>query len=276
MLSRNLSHGIVAICLIVGLTTRAAAQQTDYVLGAEDVVSITVWGPGGMSDRFTVEPDGTFIFPLLGRLKAAGFTVRQLEEDLTRLLRDGYFTEPRVTVAVEAHKSQRIYVIGEVKSPGTYSLIRPMTLLEALTLAGSPTSNAGGIALVRRRSDGATHQGPVTQAGNGVTETRADLTALQQGVLTYNPTLRDGDTIAVPRATPVYVSGHVSRPGEYLVGNAATLRQVLSLAGGVSQRGSTGRIKVVRMVEGHEQELKMELDDRIHPGDTVIVPERYF
>ena len=82
-----------------------------------------------------------------------------------------------------------------------------MTLVEALACAGSTTSNAGGVALVRRRSDGHPSKSPVTDVGPGVTEIRVDLTALQQGVLSNNPILRDGDTIAVPHVAPVYVFG---------------------------------------------------------------------
>jgi polysaccharide biosynthesis/export protein len=275
MPSKHFSSAVTLV-LLVGLTTGLAAQQNDYVLGSQDVLSITVWGQGGISDRFTVELDGTFIFPILGRLKAGGLTVRQLEEDLTRRLRDGYFTEPRVTVAIEEPKSQRIYIVGEVRNPGTYSLTRPMTLLEALTLAGSTTGNSTGTALIRRRSATAADKGPVIQAGAGVTEIHVDLTALQAGELSTNPILRDGDTIVIPRPAPVFVYGHVGRPGEYMVGRETSVRQMLSLAGGVSQRGAAGRIKIIRVTNGTKQEIKAGLDDRVKPGDTIIVPERYF
>jgi polysaccharide export outer membrane protein len=116
----------------------------------------------------------------------------------------------------------------------------------------------------------------VTTQENNVTEIRVDLAALQRGILTNNPTLRDGDTIAIPRAAPVYVFGFVGRPGEYLTGGGATVRQVLALAGGVTLRGAAGRIKIIRPADGTEQEIKAELDDPVMPGDTIVVPERYF
>ena len=74
---------------------------------------------------------------------------------------------------------------------------------------------------------------------------------MQEGVLSNNPLLRDGDTIAVPRAAPVYVFGHVNRPGEYNIGRETTVRQMLSLAGGVSQRGAAGRIKIISYDKRH-------------------------
>jgi polysaccharide export outer membrane protein len=264
--------------LLLGFASPLAAEEapTDYVLGAEDVVKITIWGQGGISERFTIEGDGTFTFPILGRVTAGGLTPKQLQGELINRLRDGYFNDPRVTVVVEEYRSQHIFVIGEVKNPGAYPVSRPLTLIEALALAGSTTSNAGSVALIRRRSDGAASRNPMIQTGSGITEIRVDLTAIQQGILSENPILRDGDTIAVSRLAPIYVFGHVGRPGEYSVGKEATVRQVLALAGGISQRGAGGRIRIVRMVNGREQEIKAELDDRVTPGDTIVVPERYF
>jgi len=116
----------------------------------------------------------------------------------------------------------------------------------------------------------------VTHGGDGITEIRADLTALQDGMLSENPVLRDGDTIAVPRAAPVFVFGLVGRPGEYNVGRDATVRQVLALAGGVGPRGAPGRMRIIRTTNGAEHELKAGMDDPVKPGDTIIVPERYF
>jgi polysaccharide export outer membrane protein len=276
MRSERLLRILVVIGLLQGLALPANAQEVDYVLGPQDIFNITVWGPGGTSERFTVETDGTFTFPMLGRLKAGGLTVRQLQDDLTGRLGDGYFNNPRVTVTVEDYRSQRIFVVGEVSKPGTYSLTRSMTLIEALTLAGSPTASAGSVALVRRRTNGEVSKTPVTHGGDGITEIRADLTALQDGMLSENPVLRDGDTIAVPRAAPVFVFGLVGRPGEYNVGRDATVRQVLALAGGVGPRGAPGRMRIIRTTNGTEHELKAGMDDPVKPGDTIIVPERYF
>jgi polysaccharide export outer membrane protein len=276
---------VVVLAALVGVLTSAPlAQQVDpspaapvdYVLGPKDVLDITIWGQGGLSDRFTVEVDGTFTFPMLGRVNAGGLTVRQFQDELTARLADGYFREPHVTVAVQTYQSQHVFVVGEVRSPGTYTLTKPTTLVEALTLAGSTTPTAAGVALLRRQTGGLPNVGPLTSVGEGTTEIRVDLTALQSGMLSTNPVLQSGDTIVVPRAAPVWVFGHVGRPGEYVVARDVTLRQLLTLAGGVSQRGSMGRVKVLRQVNGREEEVDLELDDRVRPGDTVVVPERYF
>ena len=86
----------------------------------------------------------------------------------------------------------------------------------------------------------------------------------------------DSDTIIVARAQAVYVFGQVKSPGAYPIERDTTVLQALSLAGGVTDRGSTGRIKIVRTVDGKKKEIKVKLTDVVEPGDTVIVAERFF
>jgi polysaccharide export outer membrane protein len=106
---------------------------------------------------------------------------------------------------------------------------------------------------------------------------RVDIKELQSGALQNNLGLRDGDTIFVPRAETIYVFGQVRSPGAYaLQSRDTTVLQALALAGGVTDRGSTSRIKILRIVDGKKAELKAKLSDIVMPGDTIVVPERYF
>ena len=70
-----------------------------------------------LGGKFTVEADGTFSFPLIGRITAGGLTLRSFEGELKTKLADGYFRNPQVTVAVEQYRSQRVFVMGEVRAP---------------------------------------------------------------------------------------------------------------------------------------------------------------
>jgi len=129
--------------------------------------------------------------------------------------------------------------------------------------------------LVRPRDGGA--GGPVTpDKDTDVEVIRIDLRELQAGALSQNVTLRDSDTIIVPRAQAVYVFGQVKSPGAFPIERDTTVLQALSLAGGVTDRGSTGRIKIVRTVDGKKKEIKVKLTDVVEPGDTLIVAERFF
>ncbi len=88
--------------------------------------------------------------------------------------------------------------------------------------------------------------------------------------------LHDGDTVTVLKAQSVYVTGQVKSPGAYAVDAGTTVLQALSLAGGLTDRGADGRIRIQRVVEGKTTEIKAKLTDVVQPGDTIIVPERFF
>jgi protein involved in polysaccharide export with SLBB domain len=105
---------------------------------------------------------------------------------------------------------------------------------------------------------------------------RVSLQELQSGNPERNILLQAGDTVYVPRAAQVYISGSVARPGPIRYQEGMTLLQALTVAGGVTERGSQKRAKVVRTVEGRKQQVKLDLTDPVQPEDTIIVPERFF
>jgi polysaccharide biosynthesis/export protein len=255
-----------------------AAPQADYVVGPQDVLAITVWDQNDLSGKFTVETDGSFTFPLIGRIQAGGLTLRQIETELKKRLADGYFKNPQLTVAVDTYRSQRVFITGEVRTPGTYTLTGDMSLIEALSRAGSTTQFAGNECVIVRAGDGKATAGPLLpNQVEGAATIRVDLKDLQSGGLSKNVPLRDGDTIFVPAAETVYVFGQVKNPGAYpLRAKDTSVLQALSMAGGVTDRGSTNRIKIVRLVKGKKTEIKVTLTDLIQPGDTIMVPDRYF
>src|SRR3989442_3323300 len=134
---------LAALFALILESVAPLAQSNDYIVGSQDVLGITVWGQPDLTGKFTVEADGTFTYPLIGRVKVGALTLRQIEAELRSRLADGYLKNPQVSVAIESYKSQRIFVVGEVKSPGAYPLGANMTLMEALAQAGSTTSDAG-------------------------------------------------------------------------------------------------------------------------------------
>jgi polysaccharide export outer membrane protein len=256
----------------------ATSQQADYVVGPQDVLTITVWDQNDLSGKFTVETDGSFTFPLIGRIQAGGLTLRQIEDELKKRLADGYFKNPQLTVAVDTYRSQRVFITGEVRTPGPYTLTGDMSLIEALSRAGSTTQFAGNEVVIVRAADGKAATGPLLpNQVEGATSIRVDLKDLQSGGLSKNVPLRDGDTIYVPLAESVFVFGQVKNPGEYpLRRKDTTVIQAVSMAGGATDRGATNRIRIMRIVNGKKTEIKVTLTDIVQPGDTIIVPERYF
>lgn len=246
-----------------------SAQPADYMIGAHDVLMITSYDQADLSGKFAVEADGTLTFPLLGRVQVGGMTLRAVEAALkNQLVERGFFRRPQITVSIDEYRSQKIFILGEVRTPGVYPLAGAMHLVEALALADSTLPTAGREIVIVPATDN-----PSRQQDQDVV--RIDLDDLENGE--QNVALRDGDTILVPRADDVYVFGQVNNPGAYpLREKDMTVLQALSLAGGLTDRGSTGRIEIVRIVDGERQEISAELTDFLLPGDTIIVPERFF
>jgi polysaccharide biosynthesis/export protein len=262
----------------VVLATSLAAAQTDYTIGSQDILTITVYDQADLTGKYSVEADGSFTFPLIGRIKAAGLTLRQLETELKQQLANGYLKNPQVSVAIEQYRSQRVFVMGEVRAPGTYQLAGEMSVIEALARAGATTNEAADEIMIVRPPAGRAGDGPVLPDQSAdATVIRVNVRDLQAGKLSQNVTLRDGDTLVVPRAQSVYVFGQVKTPGAFGITRGTTVLQALSLAGGVTDRGSTGRVYIVRTdSSGRKREIKVKLTDVVEPGDTLIVKERFF
>jgi polysaccharide export outer membrane protein len=267
---------LLAVSGAAGQNTVAATPATDpnYVIGPDDRVRISVWNQADISGEYTVARDGTFTFPLIGSVQASGLTLEKLEGALRRQLADGFFKNPQVTAAVVEYRSKRVFLMGALRQPGTFSITGDISVIEALAKAGSTTSDAADHALIVRS---ATAQGPVLPGQDATADViRVDLKRFDGGELSSDVIVRDGDTVFVPRAFSVYIYGQVRNPGSYSITQNTTVRQALSLAGGASDFGAVNRVRILRLVQGKEQEVRVELHDVVQSGDTIVVPERFF
>ena len=276
----RLATVIVVFCALHGVAPVRAEEPRPYIIGPKDVIAVSVFNQPQLTGKYVVESDGMLTFPLLGRLAAGGLTLRALEDQLRERLARGYLKDPQVAVTIDQYRSQQIFVMGEVRQPGAVPLTGPITLLEALARAGSTTERAGMEALIVRSPESpGTPDAAVlerAQRGENAETLRANLQSLQSGELAQNIALWPGDTVFVPRAEPVVVTGQVRSAGEYILRRPMTVRQVLALAGGVTERGSTRRIQILRQVDGTETPIDADLKDPVRPGDTIVVRERLF
>jgi len=267
----------LALFILLASSTAAAAQQTEYAVGSPDVLSIAVWGEAALSGKYVVGAEGDIEFPLVGRVRVAGLTVRAIEAAIRSRLSEGLLKNPQVTVEVAEYRSQRVFVIGEVGTPGPVVLTGSTTLLEVLARAGSLTERAGGDLLLLRPAGPAKDASPVLPGAPGANEVRrVNIQELQVGAVSDNLALLDGDTIFVPRAETIDVLGQVNSPGRYGMEKDMTVLRAISLAGGATRLGSTKRVRIIRMVNGKKTERSVKLDDRVRAGDTVMVLTRLF
>jgi len=128
---------VAAVNNDIGRTAELPAKVHDdgFVIGADDVLAVSVWKEPEVSRVIPVRTDGKISLPLVGELQASGQTPRQLEQKIsTKLL--SYISEPEVTVIVQEIKSQKFNILGRVTHPGSYPLTNTMTVLDAIALAG--------------------------------------------------------------------------------------------------------------------------------------------
>jgi polysaccharide export outer membrane protein len=172
-----------------------AAHPGDYVVNAGDQLEIYVWGEERLQRTLRVLPDGSFSFPLIGRLTAAGKTLPQIETYVSNGLQSQYRGRvPQVTVSVTAPTGLQFAVAGRVKTPGTFTPGRYVNLLEALTLAGGPDefANLDNVVIVRKTPVGLVS---IRARMGGVFKGSIPAGAIGQNVI---PAIESGDTVIVP------------------------------------------------------------------------------
>lgn len=173
----------MAACGITG----GAYCADGYLLQPGDVLAVSVWKEADLSSDLLVRPDGGISMPLAGEIPAAGHTVEEVRSTIDQRLRK-YIPEPAVTVSVKQTLGNQIFVIGKVNHPGPYPIIRPVDVLQALSLAGgtTPFASVDGIKVLRRRGQ---QQTIIPFRYSDIEHGRK----LEQNIL-----LESGDTVVVP------------------------------------------------------------------------------
>jgi polysaccharide biosynthesis/export protein len=253
-----------------------APQDVAYVIGSEDLLTISVFDEPDLTSKYRVDADGMVTFPLVGRITASGLTLLEFQQRLASGLAQGFLKNPQVRVEVDQYKSQSVFVTGEVRSPGKITMSGSLSLIEALALAGSPTTSASNeIVVVHPRKPSAAEPTMPGEAKDAET-TRIDLKQLQIGKAGQNVVLHDGDTIFVPRAETFYITGQVRNPGMFVLDPGMTVLQAISIAGGLTERGSDRGIRIIRRVDNKRNEIDAKLTDNVKANDTIQIRQRFF
>jgi polysaccharide biosynthesis/export protein len=167
--------------------SKSATSDPNYLIGAQDVLDISVWKEQELTRSVPVRPDGKISLPLLNDVQAAGLTPMQLAAEITTKLKK-YVADPQVTVVVSQINSQRVYILGEVTRAGAFPLLPGMTVLEALSSAGGFTIFANVKKIyVLRKVDGKPEKYPFNYKD-----------VIHGKATDQNISLKAGDTIVVP------------------------------------------------------------------------------
>jgi len=123
-------------------TPSVAAVDEDYKIAPLDTLSIEVFKSQDLSKDYQVDLTGNIFLPLVGEVRAAGITARQLQAELVRRLGKDYYESPQVSVGLKASAARQVTVDGAVSSPGMYPVVGPVTLLQTIAMAKGPTESA--------------------------------------------------------------------------------------------------------------------------------------
>lgn len=246
-----------------------AADANDYHIGSMDLLEIKVLQVADMSRSVRVDSRGNISLPLVGVVHAGGLTSYELEQLITARLAVDLIQDPQVSVFIKEFTSQRITVQGLVKRAGVYDFQGRATLLQAISIGGGLDEKANEMAIkvVRRQP-------------SGMAETMSfDLSAIRQNQIA-DPILKGGDVVVVVESVPITVEGQVSKTGVFYPRGRATLMQVISQAGGLTEMADPS-IKVFSVAaNGQKVGLAYDLDQiregklpdpEVHPGDMVVV-----
>ena len=283
--SSSLKIALIIFCLIGFLkvssldTYAENPSGKEYTIGPEDVINIQIWDNTDLNRTVEVSQDGSFTLPLIGKVHAVGLSVFELENLIKKRLADGYIVAPQVTVAVENYQSQKVFLLGEVKNPGSYVLKGTTHILELISMAGGFTDKSGRIIKIERlKSLKHNKRGDAAPREDKETETiTLDLGEYKADSAYDSFFVANGDSIYVNPVPRIYVIGEVRRPGEFKWESDLTIHQAISRAGGPNKSAALKRIKIIRIKKnGKEKTIRARMDDLTRPEDIIKVPGRYF
>lgn len=253
-------------------------QNNPFVLGPEDLLTISVWGNDELTTEMPVRPDGFISYPLIGDVKALGLTPAQLKDEITKRLRK-FITDASVTVVVKTINSINISVAGEVVEPGTYKVNRPITLMHLFSLVKGFTEKAD-----LRKSY-------LLRSGQKLNINFYAL--VKEDDFTQNIWLKPNDLVFIHDnfGNRINVMGEVVKPQVVTYQEGMTIMDAVLLAEGLTDIAKANATKVYRNNKSRSEKsiekINIQLDKVIFegdlsknillkPGDIIHVPRSFF
>lgn len=258
------------LVLAVAVCSISEGQESGYLVGVGDVLEVTAFQHQELCGSFQVSEKGVIAYPLIGQVNAVGQTAAEISSELERLLELDYFVNVQLSVEVQEHLSQPVMILGEVRRPGTVFLNGKTMLTEILAEAGGLAPGAGSEIEVRRVAEGEVLVFSTEKVRTG-----------EEG---RDVEVRVGDVISVSARETFFITGEISRPGQYEIPKGLTLMRALSQAGGSSKFASRD-VEIHREVGGEKGIDTHDMvdirkgraeDPPILADDVIIVRRRFF
>jgi len=253
-----------------------------------DTIILTVFGEESMSGRYEVDDDGTLNIPPVGRIKVAGLSANDIEPYLVNYLKSGYVVEPRIKVEIIPSPLRNVFVLGEVKNPGSYDPRKGRTIIDYILIAGGPTPFSGDtITLLRREGNalkriGSFSLSELIRTGNmGIDVSAGDIIYVsrkEKGAIS---------SIEGIQQNAFYVVGEVKSPGAYEYKEGFRILDGVLSAGGPTDFSALNKTKIYRYENGNKEVIQVDLESvikkgkveeniEIKPGDIIYIPGRIF
>ncbi|MGK5044666.1 polysaccharide export protein EpsE [Janthinobacterium sp. GB4P2] len=261
---KRLAMWLMAALLAVSAGVAGAA---DVLLGAGDVLKISVYGSPDLALETRVSEAGEITFPLVGNVALGGLSVSAAERKLGGLLeKGGFLRKAQVNIIVTSLQSQQVSVLGQVNRPGRYPLEGKRSVMDILAMAGGVAADGSEtVSLIRKRN------------GQSSKEDIDIVDMVRNANLNRDFDLAGNDVIYVERAPRFYIYGEVQRPGAFRLERSMTVLQALSVGGGLTARGTERAMRVKRRdADGKIQVVTAKHDDLLQVDDVVYVQESLF
>ncbi|ANQ85406.1 polysaccharide export protein EpsE [Azoarcus olearius] len=242
------------------------AAQREYVLGAGDVIRISVFQNPDLATESRVSESGAITFPLIGSVEVGGKSVPAAERLIaTRLREGGFVQQPQVSILPVVMKGNQVAVLGQVNRPGRYPLETfNLKVSDLLALAGGVAPPGGDTAVLVGFRDGQ----PIRQ--------EIDIPTLFANGGETDVLLMGGDVLYVDRAPVAYIYGEVQRPGAFRLERNMSVMQGLATGGGPTLRGTVRGLNVHRREGDQLKVFEPGLEEILRPDDVIYVKESLF
>ena len=279
----------------------SSKKATAYRLGAEDVITISILAGGEeqVVKEMVVGANGNVNVPFIGKIKAAGLTMEELEKDITKPLARDFFVDPQVHLQIKEYHSLQFFISGAVKKPGMFELEYIPTIMDLIANAGGVLPERGNLAYILRGGSGdmpdkdKLDDETLKKDISSKEPIKVDLIKLlDEGNMSENIILQSGDTVYIPlgtklnqTTTKIYVQGEVKKPGVFDFQPGLTALAACIIAGGFDKFAAPNRAKIIRLTKDGQKTIKINLekvvsgekpDLPLKPGDRIHIPESWF
>jgi polysaccharide export outer membrane protein len=273
-------------------TPPESSDTSEYRVGPGDILSITVYDEPDLTQTVRVTERGTMTFPLVGSVHVQDLTATQVAKRLEEALSPRFLINPQVFVNVTEFASKKVFIVGAIPKPMAFTLRGETTLLEVLSYTSDADPNqvfnlnhSSSLSVFRRETHASAQRGDTS---NAVQAIRVDLDRLlRQGDMSRNLVLHPNDVVYIPEPDAVFIFGEVNRTGPIAVPDGGIkLIEAINKAGGFSDFAAANRTRVLRIVDGSEQIIRVNMaevirgdlsqDITLKANDIVIVPESVF